>query len=81
MLEAARDIDYDPAAEDEDGVPIFSEETREQAARERATCSECGARTYRAEECVCEEGGDAEVYEEVLAERPTDDPRYTRGAH
>jgi hypothetical protein len=28
MLEAARDVDYDPAAEDEDGVPIFSEETR-----------------------------------------------------
>jgi hypothetical protein len=41
------DPDYDPAAEDEDGVPIFSEETRAEAA---------GA-------------------------RPTDDPRYQRGAH
>ena len=28
MLAAARDIDYDPAAEDEDGVPIFSDATR-----------------------------------------------------
>lgn len=41
-LEAARDIDYDPAAEDDDGVPLFSNET---------------------------------------AGRPTDDPRYQRGAH
>lgn len=33
MLAAARDVGYDPAAEDEDGVPIFSEETREEAAQ------------------------------------------------
>lgn len=43
MGRAMIDPDYDPAAEDEDGVPIFSDETR--------------------------------------AERPTDDPRYRRGAH
>jgi hypothetical protein len=34
-------------------------------AKERATCSRCLARTYRNEECVCEDGGDAEDYDEV----------------
>jgi hypothetical protein len=32
MLAAACDIDYDPAAEDEDGVPLFSEQTRAEVA-------------------------------------------------
>lgn len=37
-------------------------------AKERSVCSICLARTYRDEECVCDDDGDAEVYEEVLAE-------------
>lgn len=42
-------------------------------AKERATCSVCLSRTYRSEECVCEnEEGDAEVYEEVLQELGVD---------
>jgi hypothetical protein len=45
------------------GVP--HEAAEDVAAKERATCSACGARTYRGEECVCEDGGDAEDYEEV----------------
>lgn len=32
-----------------------------------ATCSECLARTYRGEECVCADGGDAENYHDALA--------------
>jgi hypothetical protein len=32
MLAAACDVDYDPAAEDEDGVPLFSEQTRAEVA-------------------------------------------------
>jgi hypothetical protein len=42
-------------------------EEAEEAAKERATCSVCLARTYRGEECVCEDGGDAEDYDEALA--------------
>lgn len=39
--------------------------------KERATCSGCLARTYRGnEECVCEDGGDAEDYDEVLQSEP-----------
>jgi hypothetical protein len=37
-------------------------------AKERATCSRCLARTYRDERCVCEDGGDAEDYDEVREE-------------
>jgi hypothetical protein len=41
----------------------------EERAKERATCSVCLARTYRGnEECVCEDGGDAEDYDEALAD-------------
>lgn len=39
----------------------------EERAKLRATCSECLARTYRGnEECVCEDGGDAEDFDEAL---------------
>jgi hypothetical protein len=44
------------------------EAVAEERAKERATCSVCLARTYRGEECVCEDAGDAEDYDEVLAE-------------
>lgn len=38
--------------------------------RERGTCSGCLARTWRVEECVCEDGGDAEdVRDEFDARR------------
>lgn len=41
----------------------------EERAKERATCSVCLARTYRGnEDCVCEDGGDAEDYDEALAD-------------
>jgi hypothetical protein len=37
--------------------------------KERATCSECLARTYRDEECVCPgDAGDAEVFDEIFGE-------------
>jgi L-2-hydroxyglutarate oxidase LhgO len=39
---------------------------RIEEAKERATCSVCLARTYRGEECVCDDGGDAEDYNEVI---------------
>jgi hypothetical protein len=35
-------------------------------ARERATCSTCLARTYRGALCSCEDGGDAEDYDEII---------------
>ena len=38
----------------------------EEEAKERSTCSECLARTYRGEECVCDDGGDAEDYDEIM---------------
>lgn len=44
----------------------------EEEARMAATCSSCGARTYRGEECVCIDGGDAVDYEEALAGAPAD---------
>lgn len=40
----------------------------EEEAKQRATCSTCLARTYRHEECVCEDGGNAEDYDEALAD-------------
>lgn len=41
----------------------------EERAKERATCSVCLARTYRGnEECVCEDGGDAEDFDEALTD-------------
>lgn len=49
--------DFEPAPDDAD-----------QAAKERATCSRCLARTYRGEECVCDDEGDAEDYDEALAD-------------
>lgn len=47
--------------------PTRTLEEAVQEARERATCSECGARTYRSEECFCDEG-DGEDYDEVRDE-------------
>lgn len=41
-------------------------EEAEAQAKERSTCSVCLARTYRQEECVCEDGGDAEDYDVVM---------------
>lgn len=40
----------------------------EELAKERSTCSVCLARTYRQEECVCDDGGDAEDFDEVMGE-------------
>jgi hypothetical protein len=47
-----------------DGV----DEENDDEAEGRATCSRCLARTYRDEQCVCEDGGDAEDYDEVREE-------------
>lgn len=51
-----------------DGEAWTPEADREavEAAKERSTCSNCLARTYRDEECVCEDEGDAEEYDEAL---------------
>ena len=35
--------------------------------RERGTCSQCLARTYRDEECICPDGGDAEDVRDEFA--------------
>lgn len=43
-----------------DLVKVFENEELLADLRERGTCSECGARTYRHEECMCDDGGDAE---------------------
>lgn len=49
-------------------VPFEEREDAEEAAKERATCSTCLARTYRGnEECVCDDEGDAEDYDEALS--------------
>ena len=47
---------------------MITEEEAIERAKERSTCSVCLARTYRQEECVCEDGGDAEDYDEALQE-------------
>lgn len=44
-------------------------EPLEQEAKERSTCSACLARTYRGEECVCEDGGDAEDFDVVVSDQ------------
>lgn len=54
---------YDTAEECDEAVSI--EDFEEMQAKERATCSKCLARTYRGEECVCPDGGDAEDYDEA----------------
>lgn len=56
-----------------DGInPLVDEDDDDdeptQYAKVRATCSKCGARTYRQEECVCGDEGDAEDYDEALAD-------------
>jgi hypothetical protein len=47
------------AKRDSDRFP-FPDESEDEDAKARATCSGCLARTYRDEECVCLDGGDAE---------------------
>lgn len=42
------------------------EASEEHEAEQRATCSVCLARRYRGEECLCNDGGDAEDYYEAL---------------
>lgn len=44
----------------------------EDEAKERATCSTCLARTYRGEECVCENGGDAEDFDVLMEQISTE---------
>ena len=74
---------YD-AAEESEAVSIEDFEANYAGpivrAKERATCSQCLARTYRNEECVCRDGGDAEDYDEArlgvaLARSPPRDRR------
>jgi hypothetical protein len=50
------------------------EMSAEERAKARATCSVCLARTYRGnEECVCEDGGDAEDFDEALRDEQNAD--------